>query len=121
MTAAKNAPLVMEVGELYRYRTTVLDPAGTVIPDLAAYRAYIRFGGAVQNGVMGPALVEYTTENGGVTRDGNLFRWVVSPADTRRLRTGVWQMVVISPANHPSRIYEGPVTLKPEIKAPRVE
>jgi len=114
---AENIPLTIEVGEYVGWRTTVKDPAGSVIPDLSTYRAYIRFGGPVQNGVLPRARLELSTEDGGITRDGNLFRWAITPEASRLLITGTWQMYVISPSDHPTRIYEGPVTVKPEIKA----
>lgn len=120
MAQALNVPLTIETGEYVGYRTTVKNPDGVVIPDLTGYRAYIRFSGPAQNGVLPRARLELTTEDGGIERDGNLFRWAITPEASRRLLTGVWQMVVLSPSGHPSRIYEGPVTVKAEIKAPNV-
>lgn len=117
MAQAITSPLTLETGEYVGYRTTVKDPAGTVIPDLSTYRAYIRFSGPPVAGTLPKAVLELTTENGGITRDGNLFRWAVTPEASRLIKSGWWQMVVISPSDHPTRIYEGAVTVTPEIKA----
>jgi len=121
MAEAQHVPLILEVGEYAGWRTTVKDPAGVVIPDLSTYRAYIRYGGPAQFGTLPQARLELSTEDGGITRDGNLFRWAITPEDSRLLITGTWQMYVISPNGQPTRIYEGPVTVKPEIRAVPVD
>jgi hypothetical protein len=116
MAQAQSVPVIIEVGEYVGFRTTVMDPSGVVIPDLSSYRAYVRYGGPIKDGMVLRAKLELSTEDGGIQRDGNLFRWAITPETSRLLITGVWQMVVISPSDHPTRIYEGPVTVKPEIK-----
>lgn len=118
MAEAQNVPLTLEAGEYRGFRTTVLDPAGQVIQDLTSYTARIRFSGpAGQDGKLPAATLELTTENEGIQRDGNLFRWAITAEAGRRLKTGVWQMVVINSFGYPTRIYEGRVTVRPEIKA----
>ncbi|GGJ65458.1 hypothetical protein [Deinococcus aquiradiocola] len=116
MGLALNTPLTIEVGEYSAFRATIQGPLGVEIPDVSDYRAVIRFAGPPANGVYGRALLELTTENGGILRDGPYFRWAITPAGSRALRTGVWQMVVISPSDHPTRIHEGAVTVRPEIR-----
>ena len=115
---ALDSPLNLEAGEYSGFRTTVRDPTGTMITDLTSYRAYIRIGGPVVNGLLPTATLELSTENGGITRDGSFFRWAITAENSRLLRSGRWQMYVIPPSDRPTRIYDGAVTLNPEYRPP---
>lgn len=105
------ADLVVQHGTDWAARVTVSEANGTLIQNFSAYSASVRF--AYRLG--GTATLELTTENGGVVREPGSLAIVMTPAQTRLVLHGVWQMFVTGPTGRTSVVYEGNVSVTREV------
>lgn len=120
MAHTKDIPLTIEVGEYMQFRANILDASNAVITNLVGYKAYVRYGlQPKDNNASVVAIVEFTTEGlqPTILIDTGNFVWVMTPELSRALKEGIWQMWVTNLEGKSIRVYEGQITLSPEIRA----
>lgn len=116
MAEAKKRDLLIEVGEVRRWRNR-LAVDGVFLTNLDGFEATVRFGPApLPSQPIQRATVELSTADGTIQRDGAYFRWTLNDGDSRQVVSGIWQMMVTPPSGKATRIYEGVVRVSRELR-----
>lgn len=115
MTKPAKLKLTIYQGATFRKRLTWLDPSKAPI-DLTGCTARMQVRAEIESA---DALLELTTENGGIAIDGpaGLLTLHIAPVATAAIawQSGVWDLEVAHPNGDVTRLVQGSINVMPEV------